>query len=126
MSMSLYIPDKKKKHTTQIFSSSPLKVKKQIVIKYLFLIKPFSKIKCVVDEYLCFPHARTKTSMSSVNMFWGRLFNDTVYVKFPVCFTIANLITKTRYFRYVMHQMHLFMLCAIQNAFSSAPTVRID
>ena len=48
------------------------------------------KLECVLDEYLCFPHSKTKTSMSLVNRFRRRLFIDTVYVKFRVCVSIAN------------------------------------
>ena len=40
-------------------------------------------------------------------VFWGRLFNDTVYMKFRVCFTMQR--TKTIYFRYVKHHAY-FML----------------
>ena len=44
----------------------------------------------------------------TVKVFWRRLFNDTVYMEFRVCFTIAK------------YENGIFSLCETSNAFIDA------
>ena len=51
---------------------------------------------------------RKNTTRRTVNGFWRRLFNDTVYMEFRVCFTIAK------------HENGMFSLCGTSNALIDA------
>ena len=84
----------RKKHTSKIFPlTSPYIAKMLTVIKYFFSDQILLKLTCSVDENLCLPSRRT------VNGFWRRLFNDTVYMEFRVCFTTEK------------HENDMFSLC---------------
>ena len=99
----------KKKPTTQIFQLISFKCENaNNCHKILIFDQILLKLRCGVDEYLCFSHAGTKASISLVNMFLRHLFNDAVCVKFRACFTIAN------------YENNIFSLCETSNAFIHA------
>ena len=75
-----------------------------IITKHFFTDQISLKLKCGVDEYLCRPCVGAK----NVNWFCRRLFNDTVYMEFRVCFTIAK------------YENDIFSLCESSNEFIDA------
>ena len=62
------------------------------------------KLKCGVDEYLCFPCVGTKHIKANGKRVLEVFIHSTVYEEFRVCFAMAK--KENSIFCYVNHPMH--------------------